>query len=169
MNGTETQVDWRTMLPPIFAECVTPAYTSPRYDLSIPMVVGGRIYATDGRIAVRMPAPEGWALPNPEKIPGIEVMFEGLRNCGEPIQIPEVVGLESCECCGQLTVTRPTDRLKLAEGYWIGRGFAAMLRRNGAIAYLPDKLSDKEKLRFTIGEIEGILMPMTAPSPGEAE
>jgi hypothetical protein len=52
MNAAETAVDVFEGLPPIFRECVDRHV--PRYDLSTPWREGGHIYATTGRICVRI-------------------------------------------------------------------------------------------------------------------
>ena len=50
----ETSVqDWRQMVPPIFAACV--AEESGRYQLDRPWTERGKVYATNGRMAVRGP------------------------------------------------------------------------------------------------------------------
>lgn len=59
--------DWTTLVPPIFARCVDP-YAC-RHGLSMPFVQGRWLYATDGRICVRMPAPEPWPFEPAGRIP----------------------------------------------------------------------------------------------------
>jgi hypothetical protein len=82
-------------LPPIFARCIE--RENPRIDR--PFISGAFIYATNGRMAVRMPVPEGgWEFPPPAKAPrGIESVFYTLSR-SEPTPLPEVSS-DPCKSC----------------------------------------------------------------------
>jgi hypothetical protein len=87
---------WTYWLHPIFARCVDPEAV--RFDLSRPFVVEEYVYATNGRIAVRMPVPAGWAIPDPERVPrSVADMFRHGRWREEPTQFPPVEG--TCKIC----------------------------------------------------------------------
>jgi hypothetical protein len=104
MPDVEIPVElWSPLVHPIFARCVDPETT--RFALGRPWVRGDHLYASDGRIMVRMPKPGAWDLPNGEKVlrdPG-SVMDRGPHSA-VPVTIPPVEGVCD-ECQGARVVT----------------------------------------------------------------
>jgi hypothetical protein len=149
-------ISWKSLLPPIFARCVDDQRNR-KYDLSMPFVVGDHIYATDGRIAVRIATPAGWPLVNAERAPlSVVAEFDTRAYRPEPTSLPKVDG--DCPACGRSTYHG--DRIEIAPGYWLARRFATLLTDAGAVIYLPKILSNNPT-RFTIGPVDGVVMPMS--------
>jgi hypothetical protein len=103
--STETRptVDPFAGLPAIFKDCSDAE--SVRYALDIPMVFDGRVYASDGRIAVRMPwdgpePPEWKEMRNDRRVPRIGDVFIDDHE-PEPTPIPAIPPPETrpCEEC----------------------------------------------------------------------
>lgn len=105
-DETTTVQDWRSMVPPIFAACV--AVENGRYAIGAPWVENGRLYATDGKIAVRGPA----SLVNGElppidanfRVPPVDSIIDPAEMFfDEPTPLPEVpdaaVARIPCEHC----------------------------------------------------------------------
>jgi hypothetical protein len=90
-----TKTDWAHLVPPIFAACVST--TSRRYALSAPFLRDGRLYATDGMIAVWMPWDGPWEHTAMGRIPDVSILFQGIREASIPL--PSVDN-EACEGCG---------------------------------------------------------------------
>jgi hypothetical protein len=87
-------------LPPIFRECVDPE-PDRRYVLSRPWRAGPFVYATDGRIAVRMAAGPDCPVPGPAgRVPAkINDVFAG-PFAAEPTPLPDVPdGRRPCRDC----------------------------------------------------------------------
>jgi hypothetical protein len=152
-------------LPAIFRECVAP-YTV-RYDLTRPWVAGDHVYATDGRILVRVPV-AGLAPGTLGPLWNAAAMFD--RHPGryaEPIVLPEPGGPESTPCAickgggqlecdargaygpgaGPLAFECPVcdgsgrvinwESTPVADGYALSARFVHLLRRHGAAVHLP--------------------------------
>jgi hypothetical protein len=216
MAETEIATEaWSHPLHPIFARCVEPSHW--KFDLSRPYTVDGFLYATDARIAVRMPVPGWWTIPNPENLPPPGLLLDLFgrgdwsRNPwrAEPVTFPTVEGAcEAClgakvlpevacpwcggdspgpyeaafcdECwqlegkipagpchgCGGSGILDWSGRLEVTPGYWLQRRYVALLHEFEMTTYLPVKLDAKHVTRFTLGDITGVLMPMTRPDPG---
>ena len=107
MNETKVEAvpasAWDWLLHPVFARVVGP--DARRYDLSQPFAIDEYVYATDGKIIVRMPAPGGWSLPNAATVPG-RSMVHAVFGDGDdgrdrwrsvPTQFPPVKG--ACVVC----------------------------------------------------------------------
>lgn len=97
-----TKADWAGLVPPIFAECVDPEST--RYCLSAPFLQDGFLYATDGRVAVRMPWPGEWTHQAEGRAPKMADVFRDVSEFRpDPIAMGEVVvAFEPCkECRGE--------------------------------------------------------------------
>jgi hypothetical protein len=208
----EPAIDWKSLVPAVFARCVDP--TGVRWDLSRPFVVADHLYSSNGMIAVRMPTPETWTLPNLEHPPvkSMPHIFEDNEWQADPIVIPPIDGVcgdchgtyfqedrqciackgegstpaygcdcphcegshecEDCDGTGGLKagpcstchgsgVDRPLASVTLATDYFIARRFLAIVQQSGGIAFLPKAPKIKGvPLRFTIGDIEGVVMPM---------
>jgi hypothetical protein len=152
-------------LPPIFALCL--GSDGGRFTLANPFREGDHVYATDARIAARVPVPAGWDLVNPEgSYPKIGERFAAVDPGGYlDATIPEVgppcplcggCGVASpaysecpdcgqdrprdwraCDACWGSGVEGPGNPIELLPRYTIGRGFAAILRRFGASARVP--------------------------------
>lgn len=103
MGEVATTIDLDT-LPPIFRECC--ADMSSRYTLDAPWVQDGFIYALDGRILVRMPAPEG-AQNTTEPVPPMDKLGLGEdRWESDPIADftlpePEIIACRVCAGSGK--------------------------------------------------------------------
>lgn len=210
MSETKAEIaveTWSYWLHPIFSRCVDPDGT--RYDLSLPFVIEEYVYATNARIAVRMPTPGGWTIPNAERLPPIDQYFTEHLWRPDPTQFPPVEG--TCEVCKGAKVMPEVDcpwclaespgpyeagfcdecyslegkipagpcyecqgsgildsfgRLEVTPCYWLQRRYVALLHEFEMTTYLPVELSEKHVTRFTLGDITGILMPMTAPDSG---
>ncbi|WP_422928631.1 hypothetical protein [Singulisphaera sp. PoT] len=91
------------LLPPIFRDCVDEEHH--RYSLELPFEMDGHIYATDGRIMVRVAATKEVcdALPSPDdrKFPKhVADLFVGRdRWETEPVPTPTLDGLDRCPHC----------------------------------------------------------------------
>lgn len=186
--------DWAPKVPPIFTRFLDP--DNWRFNLSRPHVIGDYLYATNARVAVRMPTPEGWDIPNPEKAyQKTHAVFEPKGGVWLSVEIPEVAepcdrcggtgkqGRIRCECpqCGS-DIDKPEgdcdgcegsrvkdsgERVEVVPGYWIARGFAAILRECGVgMLLIPESLDHMIPASFVLGEVEGRLMAMTPPEPG---
>jgi hypothetical protein len=213
MPETKSEIDvetWGHWLHPIFARCVDP--DAVRFDLSRPFVIDEYVYATDAKIAVRMPVPEWWMISNPDCIPRSVVdILEGALCRALPATFPPVEGAckvclgakvmpeMGCPYCGGKDAPRYDDvppfceecwqfegkipagpcyecggsgildwsgRLEVSPGYWLQRRYVALLHEFEMTTYLPIKLDSNHVTRFTLGDITGVLMPMTAPDPG---
>lgn len=185
------------ILPAIFTECIEP-WRRPghdKYALDRPFAIDGHVYATDGRILVRMPVtPTILAiLPvHPEaKFPKAPGEFARCPWQSEPIAIPPqedgqpcqdclATGECCCECCGDVHVCRtcegsgsdahlvsvPVGPIEVSEHY------LRLLRRHNATLYLPAcEDPSKEPARFMVRWeqhelIEGLVMPMAPPKTG---
>jgi hypothetical protein len=76
-NGTVININWRTLLPPIFTDfCLPEDEELPRYAMKAPFVVSGFLYATDGRACVRMLRPSGLELEQ-ASLPPVEMLGWG--------------------------------------------------------------------------------------------
>lgn len=60
-----TMAEWAPKVPPIFTRFLR-RYNY-KFDFSRPHVIGDYLYASDAKVVVRMPTPEGWDIPNHEK------------------------------------------------------------------------------------------------------
>lgn len=106
MSETQAEIaihQWSWHLHPIFARCVDPEMV--KYDLSRPFVIDEYVYATNARLAVRMPTPDLWMIPNPEKCPPRSPLLDLFGDNDfsrwpwrqEPTHFPAVEGV--CEVC----------------------------------------------------------------------
>lgn len=100
-DGTHPVFD---LLPVIFRDCVCDSYT--KFCLEYPQQVGDYVYATDGRICVRMPATPALVavLPDiaPKKFPEAAGQSFATRDRWEadPTPLPSMSHLKRCEDCG---------------------------------------------------------------------
>jgi len=90
------------LLPPIFRRCVEPE-PGYRFDLTAPVVQAGHVYATDGRIAVRVAAtpelvPVVEAAKPAGKFPVVHTMPQWDASAYEPdaTPLPDLSGLPKC-------------------------------------------------------------------------
>lgn len=66
----------------------------------------------------------------------------------------------ACQDCVGSGVSDADGPIDLIPGYSVARGYVAKLRRWGATVYPPADPAAGDPIRFTIGEVEGFLMPM---------
>jgi hypothetical protein len=152
-------------LPPIFAAYF--GYRGPKFDMRFPFRVGGHVYTTDGRIALRVPTPDGWALENrTPATPGVEALWDEAHSVDRvPVEVPAVEGdctecratgiappvdcdcpecdgrirrdWRPCDSCLGSGASDPWSPVELAPGYLIARHFARSLANLGAAARRP--------------------------------
>jgi hypothetical protein len=98
------------LLPPIFRKC-TGDETSKKYDLTLPFVIGDFVYATDGRIGVRMKATPRIMIAtgearNGSKFPeSIREMF-GEHFASEGMSVPDLSAAPICTDCDGMGIVR---------------------------------------------------------------
>lgn len=146
-------------LPPIFADCVEcdPPQRYPH--LAKPFVQGDFIWATDGRIAIKLKADAYLRANHPahDKPELARVTAESFE-AGDTHEIPEI-GRKECECCGEMTMLDiPEDGLKVGP-FLLGAGYVTILHRHGVkeVSGSPGSPS----VAFKVGDVEGILMKKT--------
>lgn len=76
-------------------------------------------------------------------------------------------GPGECETCDGTGIGGGSDAVRIEEGCWLQRRFALLLAEFGAKVHLPEGRRPLDPIRFTAGEVEGVLMPMTPH--GEAD
>lgn len=110
-------------LPPVFAACLDKGDVNPRFDLTCPAVFGEYVYATDGRVAVRMPcdpelAKEIDAAREGTRCPRIPDVFSGEWS-DEPLAMPTDFTAATCERCqGKGVSDTTTCKTCKGEGYY---------------------------------------------------
>jgi hypothetical protein len=93
------------LLPPIFRKCTTDD-ANKKYDLTLPFVIGDFVYATDGRIGVRMKATPRIMIATGEARNGTKFPASIVEMFAEPFAsegtvIPDLSTLPNClECKG---------------------------------------------------------------------
>jgi hypothetical protein len=162
-------------LPQIFRDCCHKA--NGRYAMTKPFASGGFIYATDGRICVRMPlvgeldgqeegtkpdpSTVGWegpfyseASPVPELASDETVKCSccngrGEHDCG--------VGCEDCDCTGEIQIIKATK----VGCVNLGNNYLRILAQHGAAIFMRQDGSHHKPVRFAGPGWEGLLMPRT--------
>lgn len=200
-------------LPRIFRDCTTKD-ANRKYCLEYPQRIGDHVYATDGRIAVRMPLTP-WvasAIPDiaPKRFPESAAAIIGAprdRWHVEPTPIPSLDHLTRCEDCkgdGHLPEHRCSckyvddpeeaschgkgiipagpcwecDGTGIATPGWVfvplredvslSALYLSLLGRHGATLFLPVEINTNDSVTppyFTLGDIEGVVMPKLVPKP----
>lgn len=138
-----------------------------RYDIREPWHWSGFIYATDGAIIVRQPhegadgkgsyppvdslpwdagkyKPEPHEVPEPKLVRCINARFTFDGSCAP-----------SCtECSGTQQALGPVD----INGFAISSSYATLLRKHSARVFVPIEAKPTNPVRFTIDNVEGLLM-----------
>jgi hypothetical protein len=163
-------------LPPIFRECVG---ESQKYSIELPFVLGDTVYATNGIILVRTRADAEVAallaaIEGRKILENAATVVDGETWQAEPTPLPFIPDPEPCtQCtvcvhCGNRAGCWDCDhtgfawmdfRVNIAPRIWIGHRYAHLLKRHGAIVYLPTEVPDRP-IRFVVGDVEGFLMPL---------
>jgi hypothetical protein len=164
-------------LPQIFRDCV--AKEDGRYSISKPFIAGGYIYATDGRICVRMPVP-------PDGIDGLDastknpdpstVGWEGPFHA-DASPVPELTPDETkdCVCCGGQGIHRCEVECADCDGTGeiteinatpvgiclLGNNYLRILAANEAAIYMRKDGKRERVVRFAGDGWDGLLMPRT--------
>jgi hypothetical protein len=170
MTMTETMTDLLTEAPALMLECCTDEYY--RYDLKTPFTEGAYLSATDGRWLTRQPAedfdPEFLArlMTKRGKLPKCLEVWDSYPAGGEPFALPEVD--ITCKACGGKERVACEECLGSREsseivGVYIGpvriqASYIARLARHGITEIVV--VDEKSPVRFSLGRIEGIVMPM---------
>lgn len=176
-------------LPPIFAECV--AEESTRYGIDRPWVRDGVVYATDGRVCVRMriagedagsgpdtsglcwasdvyednatPLPDIGGMPGP--VPCSTCVGDGHYTCTE---CESDVECPRCDGTGEIDGYEP-ERITLehaSQSACLLNTYIWKLQRGRVQAvYLRKQPPSDERhsVRFVVGNVEGLLMTAAAP------
>lgn len=175
------------LLDPLFRACRGDSAT--RYSLSLPFIMDGFVYSTDGAIAVRQAITEKddqllvplidlarKDLYAGQKLPPAGRIFDATKYEDWPTPLPEKIvafhvceaclGFGDCEECDDEGLIDNPETIELATNFSIAAKYAALLVRYGASIYLPVEIpadaSKKGPAKFTIHEkgIEGRLMPL---------
>jgi hypothetical protein len=154
-------------LHPIFAECCT---TGSSYDISEPFVVGGRAYATDGRIIIRGDAggrepTTGRRLPPVDTLhwPRTPMVYVPLPDVGSGTTActdcdhGDAGGYTCPECDGTGTAADWTG-VPLTDTLKVGKHWIALLRRNGVLTVAEVEQRGVPAAYFAGDGFYGILM-----------
>lgn len=189
------------LLPAIFAECLADEdgakYDCSAPWIEDGWVVGtdGRILARAPLDSLGAVGPVVAAIlglmPN-RRVPTMANLYDGVQWSDAETPLPELPGAIPCEACQQKRFYRNEDvgawwscdscegtgwyldryqRVSVSETLGIGLGFAWILKRHGAVLYLPqdnpgrpvDVASNGKEceIKFVADGAEGVLMPMT--------
>lgn len=147
-------------LHPIFDECCAKPCNTSRYAIASPFRDGDYIYATDGRIIVRLHDPECKHPSDVKGPPSSDLPWSADR--GAPMRMPTLPDrtMRSCpRCnCNTLLVSENFDGVRIGDRI-VRPEHARILARHGAIVY-PRTGFRCRPIPFTVGEIEGLLVPM---------
>lgn len=179
-----------SILPPIFSACVDP--DAVRFDLALPFVKDGYIYATDCRIVVRVKEddrateavrrckPERFSVPNAaDMFPADPVdLYHSEPVAFLPLDTAKPAWSVCRECRGWKTVNEIHHDCPECDGkgvtpnyksvplgpHLISAYFLEMLRYFGAFVYLPKADDSSAPFYFAIpgDNVEGLVMPMSA-------
>ena len=164
-----------TEVPALMMACCEP--DNIRYDLKLPYVDGDYLWATNGMILARQPIEDF----SPDlllecskdrgKVPKSWPVWEQYGEDGEPFDLP-IPEEKACEFCGG--IERVLCEVCLGgrfdfvqDSYEVG---PATLASNMIVKLVSNGVSsvrvvsEKDPVRFSVGRIEGLLMPMTKPT-----
>jgi hypothetical protein len=182
----QTIKDWRNVLPPVFSMGV--AQKTSRYAISEPFVYRDYVYATDGRLCLRMRLAKVVSSAEFDNVEGtsppvLELpwdkssgVFVAAPELGEPpaeIMCDHCRGRGGCSCncgnehdCGECNGSGRKGRVWRVfripgRAYGLNERYARGLVEAGAKAFeLPPANDKSAPFRFTVGDVEGMLMPV---------
>lgn len=162
------------MIHPIFQQCC--ADEGGKYGIDKPFVQRGYLYATDGRIVVRMKSTEA---SDNGMFPACHDLPWNAEYESEPIEIGDIPepwkvgcgnaedhhlfneddGDMNCPECGGTGLSQVEIGVEVAKEIGLGIGYLWKLRAHGALIFAPINTNHTRPVCFKIGEnIEGLLM-----------